>query len=93
MEGRQGGKRLLWRKNATKIFLNASQVNYMVYIETEGKPGDVICKVAKEKKAQQIVMGNRGLGMIRRTFLGSVSQHVIDHANIPVTIIPPEKQS
>ena len=33
-------------------------------------------------------MGTRGLGKIRRTFLGSVSNYVLHHAHIPVIIVP-----
>ncbi|XP_068716352.1 universal stress protein Slr1101-like [Montipora foliosa] len=65
------------------------QAQCSVFIETKGKPGEVICRVAKEKNASLVVMGSRGLGTIRRTILGSVSQYVIDHAHIPVTVVPP----
>lgn len=66
-----------------------AKAKYSVILETKGKPGETICKVAKEKNALQIVMGSRGLGTIRRTILGSVSQYCIDHGHIPVTVIPP----
>ena len=65
------------------------QIKYSVFIETKGKPGEVICKLVKEKNAVMVVMGSRGLGTIRRTILGSVSQYCIDHAHVPVTVIPP----
>ena len=77
-------------KTLTRPFLCSIKAKHEVHIETEGKPGEAICKIAKQKHAQQIVMGSRGLGMIRRTLLGSVSQHVINHAHIPVTVIPHE---
>ncbi|XP_031572773.1 uncharacterized protein LOC116306811 [Actinia tenebrosa] len=53
-----------------------------------GKPGEAICELAKEEHAQIIVMGSRGLGALRRTFLGSVSDYVLHHAHIPVIIFP-----
>ena len=53
-----------------------------------GKPGEAICELAKEKHVQIIVMGSRGLGAIRRTILGSVSDYVLHHAHIPVIIYP-----
>lgn len=34
-------------------------------------------------------MGSRGLGTIRRTILGSVSDYVVHHANVPVVVCPP----
>lgn len=36
-----------------------------------------------------IVMGSRGIGTIRRTFLGSVSDYCVHHAHIPVAVVPP----
>ena len=36
-----------------------------------------------------IVMGSRGIGNIRRTILGSVSDYTVHHADVPVTIVPP----
>ena len=51
--------------------------------------GHTICKMAKENGATTIVMGQRGLGAIRRTFLGSSSDYVLHHAHVPVAVIPP----
>ncbi len=31
-------------------------------------------------------MGTRGMGTIRRTLLGSVSDYVVHHAHCPVTV-------
>jgi len=50
------------------------------------KPGETIIAEAKENDASLIVMGTRGLGNIRRTILGSVSDFVLHHAHCPVTI-------
>lgn len=52
------------------------------------KIGDAIIKEAEKIGAHLIIMGTRGLGAIRRTFLGSVSDFVIHEASIPVTIVP-----
>lgn len=51
-----------------------------------GSPGEVLIKVAKEEHASIIVTGTRGMGTIRRTFLGSVSDYIIHHAHIPVLV-------
>jgi len=57
------------------------------------KPGQVIVSVAAEEKATMIIMGTRGMGMIRRTVLGSVSDYVVHHASCPVVIcrLPEQK--
>ncbi|KAL8610262.1 hypothetical protein ACOMHN_038957 [Nucella lapillus] len=58
-------------------------------LKTGQKPGEAIISVAEESRANIVIMGSRGLGTIRRTFLGSVSEYVIHHApkHCAVTII------
>ncbi|XP_046380411.2 universal stress protein Sll1388-like [Haliotis rufescens] len=51
-----------------------------------GKPGEVICKVADEEKACMIITGTRGLGKVRRTFVGSISDYVLHHSHVPVIV-------
>ncbi|XP_060066263.1 universal stress protein in QAH/OAS sulfhydrylase 3'region-like [Ylistrum balloti] len=55
-------------------------------VEYSQKPGHVIVDVAQRVGAGCIVTGTRGLGKVRRTFLGSVSDHVIHHASCPVLV-------
>ncbi|XP_067683890.1 universal stress protein in QAH/OAS sulfhydrylase 3'region-like [Haliotis asinina] len=51
-----------------------------------GKPGEVIVNIAKEEKAAMIITGTRGLGKFRRTILGSVSDYIVHHSNVPVLV-------
>jgi len=51
-------------------------------------PGHVICELAKEKKADTITMGQRGLGTVSRALLGSTSDYVLHHSHIPVMVVP-----
>ena len=53
-----------------------------------GKPGEAICNAVKESEADFVVMGSRGLGTVRRTILGSVSDYVLHHAHLPVIVCP-----
>ena len=55
-------------------------------LTASGKPGDVILKTAKDEHVNMIVMGSRGLGLVKRTLAGSVSDHVLHHASCPVVI-------
>ena len=55
-----------------------------------GKPGEAIIEAAHSEGANLIVMGSRGLNSLRRTFVGSVSDYVLHHSDIPVTIVPPK---
>ncbi|XP_060589355.1 universal stress protein Sll1388-like [Ruditapes philippinarum] len=57
-----------------------------------GMPGDQIVKVAEEEGAAFIITGSRGLGTLRRTFLGSVSDFIVHHATVPVFVCKPETQ-
>lgn len=52
----------------------------------QGKPGEVICKFADDEHADLIVVGSRGLGTFRRTFIGSVSDYIVHHSHVPVLV-------
>ena len=72
-----------------KTIVTLLQVKFETYSEENAKPGEVICKLAKDVNANLIVMGSRGMGTLRRTLLGSVSDYCVHHAHIPVAIVPP----
>lgn len=55
-------------------------------VRLEGQPETSILAKAEEVQAAMIVMGSRGLGTIRRTILGSVSEYVLHHSHVPVMI-------
>lgn len=52
-----------------------------------GHPADQIVEWAKEQKADLIVMGHRGKGIIERWLLGSVSKRVVSYAHCSVLIV------
>ena len=52
-----------------------------------GPIAETIDTTAREIRADQIVMGTRGLGLLRGTVLGSVSSRVVRLARIPVTLV------
>jgi len=49
-------------------------------------PGEVICSVAQREAVETIVVGTRGLGVMRRTIMGSVSDYLVHHAHCPVSV-------
>ena len=51
-----------------------------------GKPGEQIVRIAEEENADMIVTGTRGMGKVRRTILGSVSDYLVHHAHCPVVV-------
>ncbi|XP_010534373.1 PREDICTED: universal stress protein A-like protein [Tarenaya hassleriana] len=55
----------------------------------EGDPKDMICQAIEEMHVQLLVVGSRGLGKIKRAFLGSVSDYCAHHAKCSVLIVKP----
>ncbi|KAI9107072.1 hypothetical protein K1719_022600 [Acacia pycnantha] len=65
-----------------------------VKVETKvesGDPRDVICEAAEKLAADVLVMGSHGYGVIKRAFLGSVSNHCAQKAKCPVLIVKKPK--
>lgn len=52
----------------------------------QGSPRIEILRMAEEDKVDMIITGTRGKGTVRRTLMGSVSDHVLHHAHVPVLI-------
>ncbi|KND04004.1 uncharacterized protein SPPG_01452 [Spizellomyces punctatus DAOM BR117] len=52
-----------------------------------GAPQIVACEVADDLNVSRLVMGSRGLGMIKRMLFGSVSAYCMDHSHVPVTVV------
>lgn len=51
-----------------------------------GRPAVVLAAVARERRADLIVVGNRGHGPARAALMGSVSADLVDHAPCPVLV-------
>jgi nucleotide-binding universal stress UspA family protein len=52
-----------------------------------GEPDKEIVKLSEELSAGTIVIGSRGLGALKRTLMGSVSESVVRHAHCPVFVV------
>ena len=52
-----------------------------------GSPAPVIIDVAEEHGVDLIVMGSRGLGLVKGVLLGSVSQYVVENAKCAVMVV------
>ncbi|HEY1361903.1 MAG TPA: universal stress protein [Xanthobacteraceae bacterium] len=52
-----------------------------------GAPAATIDRVAREEKAEHIIMGTRGLGGIRGLLIGSVATQVLHLVDVPVTLV------
>ncbi|XP_061360741.1 universal stress protein A-like protein [Gastrolobium bilobum] len=59
-----------------------------------GDPREMICEAAEQMQVNLLIMGSRGLGTLKRTFLGSVSDYCVHHAKTPILIAkPPEEHN
>jgi nucleotide-binding universal stress UspA family protein len=56
----------------------------------DGPPVPVLVATADEESADLIVVGSRGVGGFPELLLGSTSHHVVERANRPVLVVPPE---
>lgn len=54
----------------------------------QGSTPEMIVREAERLDADLIVLGSHGHSVIRRALLGSVSEHVLHHANRPLLILP-----
>jgi nucleotide-binding universal stress UspA family protein len=57
-------------------------------VVTSGKPYREILRVAEQRDAALIVMGNHGRAPLHRRFLGSNTEHVVCEASCPVLTVP-----
>jgi nucleotide-binding universal stress UspA family protein len=73
--------------------MRAAKVAGRIKAVFNNRAGEALVDIAKEKKPLMIVMGTRGMGTMRRTILGSVSDYVLHHAHCPVMIYRTEAQS
>jgi nucleotide-binding universal stress UspA family protein len=59
----------------------------VTYEQVTGSASRTICKMAKEKEIDLIVIGHRGLSGLGEFLLGSVSNYVFHHAPCSVLIV------
>ena len=53
----------------------------------QGSPAEVILSVSEQEKIDLIIIGSRGLGVIREQVLGSVSHRVVTHAECSTLVM------
>jgi len=66
---------------------NVTIVTNVLVGELENNPGEDVCAYAEEQGIDMIIVGSRGLGNVKRIFLGSVSNNIVQHAKCPVLVM------
>lgn len=59
----------------------------VTFLVWEGEPGESILEAAHAERADMIIIGSHGRGPLGRLLLGSVSQHVVKLAAVPVVVV------
>jgi len=68
-----------------------AQIKFKFVGETSKNPGEELCRLAAEEKADMIVIGSRGLGTLKRAVIGSVSEYVVRNSGLPCVIVHQKK--
>ncbi len=72
----------------TKKHLNDETIETII---REGDFADSILKTAREMHADIIVLGSHSQKWLEKIVMGSVTEKVLNHTNIPVYIVPTKK--
>ena len=62
-------------------------------VALRGDPRDALEAKINSLMPTIVVLSNRGMGVIKRMFIGSTSQHLVHHCKVPVVVIPPSVAS
>lgn len=77
------------KKMAEKIIQeHANKGVPMDYQQREGNPAFGIAQIAKEQKANLIVMGTQGASGIKKSLIGTVTVSLLKEAPCPVLVVP-----
>lgn len=57
------------------------------HLKTGRRADEEIINLAEELEADLIVVGSRGAGTISRAFMGSDSESIVRHADVPVLVV------
>ena len=80
--------------NSFTTICEEKKIKYIAVIEDNNPlvmAGKVICESVKKNLGNIIVLGQRGLGKVKRYSLGSTSDYVLHNSEVPVVVVPTEK--
>lgn len=73
--------------DAAHAILDGKNIDCTYLLENSGEIAESIINTVKDEKCDGIVLGSRGLGFLEGLFRNSVSQAVLEAAEVPVTIV------
>lgn len=73
--------------DAARCMLRNSGIEAEFRLEEGGNVAEKILRAEKSENCDAIVIGSRGFGMLEGLFKNSVSQIIVENADVPVTIV------
>ncbi len=73
-----------------QALLDAAGLEYECEV-AKGDPAHTIIEISERFECDLIVMGSRGIGLVRSAVMGSVSNEVLHASGVPVMIVKPEE--
>ncbi len=77
----------LARREVEQLLAEIPIVDRRALVVVNGPTGPIIVEYGRD--ANLVVVGTRGRGALADSLLGSVSCHVVNHAPVPVAVVPP----
>jgi len=63
------------------------KANVELLLSISNHVGEALCKIVEDKQIDYLVMGRRGLGTLKRMFVGSNSKYCTEHAKCNILIV------
>ncbi len=73
--------------DAARSVMRGQNIDCSFLLERGGKITDLILQAEKSEACDAIVIGSRGFGMLEGLFKNSVSQVIVEQADVPVIIV------
>jgi len=83
---KENGEQLLNTLNKTLVEQGFKEARVLV-VRAKESPKESICKLTEDESFTVICVASRGLGAIKRAFLGSTSDYLVHHAACPVFVV------
>lgn len=75
-------------ENDYSVECQRRNINFRFIYESVTQIGEAIVKNASKHSHRLIIIGTRGLGALKRTIMGSVSDYVVHHSKVSVCVVP-----